>query len=255
MFYVQLGPVMEDFNDQTASFISLARALFGDFDIDEILNNSRGYTNAVLFLTYLFVAVFIMLSMFLAILGENQAKVRADQDDAHERGDAPPEYGIFYHAGTCLQTAGQSVGARLMRRARPAASAEDGACDMAPVQSRDPQAEALDDINGKISNMEKLFSKLVRAKAADLGPKSPGSTSSTRGGFLGPSGLDNSSLERVVSALEQRLAPSITRAIAVELDARGGHAHGKRRMAGANQENAGNSQHSHPKRRSSQAVG
>ena len=53
-------------------------------------------------------------------------------------------YGIFYHAGTCLQTAGQSVGARLMRRARPAASAEDGACDM---------AEAVDDINGKISNM------------------------------------------------------------------------------------------------------
>ena len=98
---------MEGFNDQLASFISLARALFGDFDIDEILNNSRGYTNAVLFLTYLFVAVFIMLSMFLAILGENQAKVRADQDDAHERGDAPPEYGIFYHAGTCLQTAGQ----------------------------------------------------------------------------------------------------------------------------------------------------
>ena len=147
MFYVQLGPVMEGFNDQLASFISLARALFGDFDIDEILNNSRGYTNAVLFLTYLFVAVFIMLSMFLAILGENQAKVRADQDDAHERGDAPPEYGIFYHAGTCLQTAGQSVGARLMRRARPAASAEDGACDMAC------QAEAVDDINGKISNM------------------------------------------------------------------------------------------------------
>ena len=73
--------MMEGFNDQLASFISLARALFGDFDIDEILNNSRGYTNAVLFLTYLFVAVFIMLSMFLAILGENQAKVRADQDD------------------------------------------------------------------------------------------------------------------------------------------------------------------------------
>jgi preprotein translocase subunit SecG len=87
---------MEGFNDQLASFISLARALFGDFDIDEILNNSRGYTNAVLFLTYLFVAVFIMLSMFLAILGENQAKVRGDQDDAQERGDAPPEYGTSF---------------------------------------------------------------------------------------------------------------------------------------------------------------
>ena len=41
MFYVQLGPVMEDFNDQPASFISLARALFGDFDVPEILNNSH----------------------------------------------------------------------------------------------------------------------------------------------------------------------------------------------------------------------
>ena len=56
MFYVQLGSVMEDFNDQIASFISLARALFGDFDIDDIMNNSSGYLNAVLFLVYLFVA-------------------------------------------------------------------------------------------------------------------------------------------------------------------------------------------------------
>ena len=84
--------------------LSLARALFGDFDIDDIMNNSRlvltltltltltrtrartltltltltltsGYLNAVLFLIYLFVAVFILLSMFLAILGESQAAV------------------------------------------------------------------------------------------------------------------------------------------------------------------------------------
>merc|ERR1719331_2618286 len=60
MFYVQLGSVMEDFNDQPASFISLAPALFGDFDIDDIMNNSSGYLNAVLFLVYLFVAVFIL---------------------------------------------------------------------------------------------------------------------------------------------------------------------------------------------------
>ena len=37
---------------------------FGDFDIDEIMDNSSGYLNAILFLGYLFVAVFIMLSMF-----------------------------------------------------------------------------------------------------------------------------------------------------------------------------------------------
>ena len=34
-----------------------------------------GYLNALLFLIYLFVAVFIMLSMFFAILGESQANV------------------------------------------------------------------------------------------------------------------------------------------------------------------------------------
>ena len=50
MFYVQLGPVMEDYNDPLQSFISLSRALFGDFDIDEIMDNSSGYLNALLFL-------------------------------------------------------------------------------------------------------------------------------------------------------------------------------------------------------------
>ena len=98
LFYIQLGSVMEDFNDQLASFLSLARALFGDFDIDDIMNNSSGYTNAVLFLIYLFVAVFILLSMFLAILGEAQAAVRMEQDDAVETGTAPPEYGVLYYA-------------------------------------------------------------------------------------------------------------------------------------------------------------
>ena len=70
MLYVQLGHVMEGFVTQTSSFISLFRALFGDFDIDEIMNNSRGYLNTCLFLVYLFVAVFILLSMFLALLAE-----------------------------------------------------------------------------------------------------------------------------------------------------------------------------------------
>ena len=48
----------------------LVRALFGDFDIDEIADNSSGYLNALLFLGYLFVAIFICLSLFLAILAE-----------------------------------------------------------------------------------------------------------------------------------------------------------------------------------------
>ena len=46
---------MEDFNTQTGSLVSLTRALFGDFDIDAILDDSKDYLNAVLFLVYLFV--------------------------------------------------------------------------------------------------------------------------------------------------------------------------------------------------------
>ncbi|KOO32780.1 polycystic kidney disease 2-like 1 [Chrysochromulina tobinii] len=98
MFYVQLGPVMEDFADQTNSFFSLARALFGDFDVDDILDNSSGYLNLGLFLFYLFVAIFIMLSMFLAILGESQSYVRGEMDKQRRRGEMPPEYGIFSYA-------------------------------------------------------------------------------------------------------------------------------------------------------------
>ena len=75
VFNIQLGPVMAEYSRQDASFIALGRALFGDFDIDEIIANSRGYGNAILFLTFLFVAVFILLSMFFAILGESQASL------------------------------------------------------------------------------------------------------------------------------------------------------------------------------------
>ena len=84
MLYVQLGPVMEDYYDQIHSLISLFRALFGDFDIDEIMDNSSGYLNAILFLGYLFVAIFIMLSLFLAILAEAQSKVREKEEEQKE---------------------------------------------------------------------------------------------------------------------------------------------------------------------------
>jgi len=93
MLYVQLGPVMEDFYDQMHAAVSLFRALFGDFDIDEIMDNSSGYLNASLFLGYLFVAVFIMLSLFLAILAEAQAQVRETEN---KRKEDPKfnEYGV-----------------------------------------------------------------------------------------------------------------------------------------------------------------
>ena len=46
------GSVMMEYNDNTAAFISLFRALFGDFNIDDIFDNSSGYLNVLLFLIY-----------------------------------------------------------------------------------------------------------------------------------------------------------------------------------------------------------
>merc|ERR1719238_517781 len=86
MLFVQLGSVVQDYIDQTSAVFALFRALFGDFDIDEILDNSPNYLNAILFTTYLFVAIFIMLSMFLAILAEAQTKIRTREDEWDARG-------------------------------------------------------------------------------------------------------------------------------------------------------------------------
>jgi len=86
LFFVQLGSRMPDFNGAVSSLLTLARALFGDFDIAEIISVSSGLTNATLFLVYLFVAVFVLLSMFLAILGEAQETVRAEEKRKQEEG-------------------------------------------------------------------------------------------------------------------------------------------------------------------------
>ena len=113
VFCVQLGPVMEDFYDQGPAIVSLFRALFGDFDLDEVMNQSSGYMNALLFLVYLFVAIFIMLSLFLAILAEAQAAVR--EREAIKKVDDPNfnEFGVMH---TCWDFLG--FGYRRVRQAQ-----------------------------------------------------------------------------------------------------------------------------------------
>ena len=100
IFHLVLGSVMVEYNDKFASFVSLGRALFGDFDINEVLENSPSYMNSIIYLAYLFVAVFILLSMFLAILGEAQANLRDDQrvelkSKAAAGEPLPSEYGVL----------------------------------------------------------------------------------------------------------------------------------------------------------------
>ena len=62
---------------------------------------ARADGNTILFLLYLFCAIFVLLSMFLAMLGEAQANLRDDQlnarKDAAKKGEQlPSEYGILY---------------------------------------------------------------------------------------------------------------------------------------------------------------
>ena len=79
---------MEGYNDGYTSIISLVRALFGDSDIGGIIESMNGYADASLFLAYLFIAVFILLSMFLAILGEGQGAVREEQEERRKQDPA-----------------------------------------------------------------------------------------------------------------------------------------------------------------------
>ena len=95
MFYIQLGPYLDSYNDMMSAFFSLFRALFSDFDIALIMDNSSDYVNAVLLILYLFAAIFVLLSIFLTILGEHQGHVRDEQREAKKAGTSAPEYGIF----------------------------------------------------------------------------------------------------------------------------------------------------------------
>ena len=125
LFYIQLGSFMDDFYSQPASMIALAKALFGDFPFEEIMDNSRGYVNGILFLIYLFVAVFILLSMFLAILGEAQAAAREAQAEAKEQGTFGNEYGVFGDAARSKRCLGSTL-ARLPRLLRAHLAAPGG---------------------------------------------------------------------------------------------------------------------------------
>jgi hypothetical protein len=131
MLQIQLGPVMENYSSQIPAFLALFRALFGDFDINEILTNSGNYLNALLFLGYLFVAVFIMLSMFLAILAEGQVAVRDDEKNwrASMAGAGKPddEYGV-------VSATGRLVSSSIIQPLRAAL--------LAPLLEDEPEAKA-----------------------------------------------------------------------------------------------------------------
>ena len=197
MFYVTLGPVMSDYSSQVASIVALCRALFGDFDIDEIINNSSGYMNAILFIGYLFFAVFILLSMFFAILGEAQATIRDKQRETKREGTSAPEYGVFdaaYKSASKLARRLPLIGAQLkQQQSKDAEMKSNEHADAAPsamdrVEARQlelaDQLAALrdsfkdvDDIKHSIRDVREIAKRLLKPPALSKGKDRPESAS------------------------------------------------------------------------------
>ena len=130
------------FNTQQGALISLTRSLFGDFDIDAILSNSSDYLNGILFLIYLFVAVFIMLSMFLAILAEAQVKVREDEDLA-KANPSFREFGIISYGYDYAKTATLFMLGPIFSNNKPPATPVVPAAAAAIVEAPAPGTPAL----------------------------------------------------------------------------------------------------------------
>ena len=106
LFYMQLGPYMRGYSSLMLAMLTLFRSLFGDFDIQAIVDSSNSYLNMFFFLGYLFFAVFILLSIFLPILGEHQDALQtenAERQQALVRKGQPEidEWGVL---GTAKKT-------------------------------------------------------------------------------------------------------------------------------------------------------
>jgi len=162
LFYIQLGSFMDDFYSQTSSMIALFKALFGDFLFDEIVDNSRGYLNGILFLVYLFVAVFVLLSMFLAILGEAQAAVRDDENRQKEEGTFPNQYGVLGEAREQLG----DYWAKMRRKRGKGASEEEEAAEDAQPHNENPQLDAA--LSGALQRMQKKLDRAVQDRVTSL---------------------------------------------------------------------------------------
>ena len=142
MFFIQLGFLSESFVAQWDSAFSLFRALFGDFDIQLIMDSSPTYSNSMFFVAYLFTAIFIFLSIFLTILGEHQTFVREEELNAKLNGTAPPEFGVLHTGRVWVTGKVRKLGGELRRRHRGGDAAQDKAPKEAKISVEAALAKA-----------------------------------------------------------------------------------------------------------------
>ena len=80
-FMVCFGPFLEEWATPGSVISRLMRILLGDFDYDS-LEKYNPTMAAVLFYLYIIIMFFILLNMFLAIINDSYAEVKANQSDA-----------------------------------------------------------------------------------------------------------------------------------------------------------------------------
>ena len=86
-FYMRLGPYMSEYATEQLSFIAMIRSIFGDFDLEGVMMMSSSFDNVIFLMLYLIVIVFVLMSIFLTILGEYQGQVREEQAKEREAGE------------------------------------------------------------------------------------------------------------------------------------------------------------------------
>ena len=119
-----VAALMAGYHSTHGAYLTLVRGLFGDFDMEDLASKTGGDYAVVVMLIYLFIAVFILLSMFLAILGEAQAAVREAEMMQREEGKAEQPYGVLGDAKDWIWSSVKKI--RERRRKRKEGAEEEG---------------------------------------------------------------------------------------------------------------------------------
>ena len=111
-FFMAFGMDVEAFSSYSNSFSQLFLIILGEFDFDA-MKDANPDMAPLLFFSFVIFVFFILVNMFIAILGEAQAAAREAQAEAKEQGTFGNEYGVFGGAARQKRCLGSTL-ARLL---------------------------------------------------------------------------------------------------------------------------------------------
>jgi hypothetical protein len=81
--YVSFGTDIEEFKTVKNAMVNTLRALIEGYDLDELLSSDE-ILGLVIFILFLFIAFFVMINMFLAIIMKTYDDVNSGQESSEE---------------------------------------------------------------------------------------------------------------------------------------------------------------------------